>query len=113
MPRVYDRDYNEVKKNTVKEYLKGNSVGRNNAIRYRDSKPLFGMHDRQLALIIVDLRNEGYPICANNRDGIWWAKDKEELIETINVINSRIGVMSTCVDGLKRSLENFDLQFGA
>lgn len=105
--RIYDKVYNEKKKEFVKEYLKENCLGRINSIRYKDSAPLLGMHDRQLAHIIVDLRNEGYPVCASNRDGIWWAQNKEELIESINIINSRMSVMQSCVDGLNESLKNF------
>lgn len=105
--RIYDKDYNEKKKDLVRSYLNEKCVGRSNAIRYKDSIPLFGLHDRQLAFIIVDLRNEGYPICASNRDGIWWAKNKEELVESINTISSRMSVMQSCVDGLRKSLEKF------
>lgn len=105
--KIYDKTYNEEKKEIVKAYLKENGIGRENAIRYKDSVPLFSMHDRQLAFIIADLRNEGFPICATNKDGIWWAKDREELTESINVINSRITYMKSCVDGLNKALNNF------
>lgn len=105
--RLYDKDYNDKKKELVKSHLNENCVGVENAIRYKDSKELFGLHSRQLAFIITDLRNEGYPVCASNADGIWWAKNREEILVSMKIINSRINAMTACVKGLNKSLNNF------
>jgi hypothetical protein len=105
--KVYDKTYNEDKKQTVKRYLEGNCVGVGNSIHYKDSRGLFGLHQRQLGHIINELRNEGNPICSHNTHGIWWAGTKEELQGTVSFLSSRISVMSANVEGLKKALESF------
>jgi hypothetical protein len=107
--KIYSKNFNEEKKNFVKSYLKKNCLGRDNSIHYKQSKELFEIHSRQMALIITELRNEGFPVCSHNVDGIWWAKDKDELLVTLNFLNSRINVLNSNVNGLKKALENFDL----
>lgn len=108
--KIYDKNYNEEKKSIVKDYLKEKCLGRSNSMHYKESKELFGLHSRQLALIITELRNEGLPICSHNIDGIWWAKDREELEITLRFLKSRIHNMTTVVNGLNKAVENFDLQ---
>lgn len=105
--KIYEKNYNEEKKNFVKNYLKENCLGRDNSMYYKESKGLFGLHSRQLAHIIAELRNEGYPVCSHNIDGIWWAKDKDELLVTLKFLNSRISNMTSVVNGLNKALENF------
>lgn len=105
--KIYDKKYTEEKKNFVKNYLQESCLGRNNSIHYKESKELFGLHSRQMALIITELRNEGNPICSHNVDGIWWAKDKDELLVTLNFLNSRINVLTSNVNGLNRAMKSF------
>jgi hypothetical protein len=105
--KIYDKNYNEEKKSFVKRYMKENCIGRCNAIHYKESKELFGLHSRQLAHVITELRIEGHPVCSHNVDGIWWAKDKEELLTTLTFLNSRISVLTSNVNGLKKALESF------
>lgn len=110
MKRIYDKNYGKEKKLFVKNYMEKNCLGKSNAIHYKQSKELLDMHSRQMAHIITELRNEGYPICSHNVDGIWWAENTDELLVTLHFLNSRISVLTSSVNGLKKAICDFELQ---
>ena len=63
--------------------------GKENAKYIKDISFISGFNSREIKRIIQDLRRAGYPICSTTYDGIWLAKDKLELNETIKQFESR------------------------
>lgn len=65
------------------------SEGKENAKYIRDISASSGLCHRDIKSIIQDLRKMGYPVCSSTYDGIWLAKDRFELNETIKQFESR------------------------
>lgn len=72
-------------------------IGRENAKK----APQLG-NARILRRIVASLRRKEYPICSGD-EGYWIAKDEQEKLESVSMINSRIARLTAVSEGLKKS----------
>ena len=55
--------------------------------------------------VVTQLRQEGYPIASSMRDGHFYARQKEDLLETINRMERRRRTLNRVIAGLKRAAQ--------
>ena len=75
------------KKTSICKYLYQYHKGRKNAIHSHQLEQLFTIDGRNLRRKICSLRKDGYPICSDD-SGYYYAEKQEEIIDTIQRLNS-------------------------
>ncbi len=93
----------------LKEFLKENCFGKENAVFSRDLEERFLVTGRDLRRIISSLRENGVPICSDFHHGYYYAKNQDEINKTVRGLNEHVaGVSNTIAD-----LRNAELKKGA
>ena len=83
----------------IREYLKKNHIGMENAIHSRELQRLFSLAGRTLRRKIHDLRQNGTPICSD-RHGYYYADTQKEINETVTRLNTMVMKISNARTGL-------------
>lgn len=93
----------------LKDFLKENCFGKENAVFSRDLEERFLVTGRDLRRIISSLRENGVPICSDFHHGYYYAKNQDEINKTVRGLNEHVaGVSNTIAD-----LRNAELKKGA
>ncbi|MBR3392923.1 MAG: hypothetical protein IKG51_02315, partial [Firmicutes bacterium] len=83
----------------LKDYLKENCLGKENAVFSRDLEGLLMVSGRDLRRIISALREKGEPICSDFHHGYYYAKNPDEIKKTVKGLNEHVaGVSNTIID---------------
>lgn len=88
------------------EYLKENHQGRERAVSSNYLQKRLSISSRTIRKIVNRLRNEGVPICSDE-NGYYYAGDKDEVLNSIYQMTSRIREIFRAKNGLVRSLNSF------
>ena len=88
------------------EYLKENHQGRERAVSSNYLQKRLSISSRTIRKIVNQLRNDGIPICSDE-NGYYYAVDKDEVLNSIYQMTSRIREIARAKNGLVRSLNSF------
>ena len=91
----------------IAEYLKKHHTGKKNAASSHELEAVFHLRGSKLRRQINALRCNGNPICSD-KEGYYFAANKEELAATIMQLNSRISKMTKAKKGLIKAILDFD-----
>lgn len=92
--------------NKFLEYLKENHQGKERAVSSSCLQKRLSISSRTIRKIVNQLRNDGVPICSDE-NGYYYAGDKEEVLNSIYQMTSRIREIARAKNGLVRSLDSF------
>ena len=84
------------------EYLKEYHNTESNAIKNRDLRLLFNLKDRQVRLIVNQLRQDGKPICSSST-GYWYSTDPADINKTLHRIEAQAENMLISIKGLQKA----------
>lgn len=87
-------------------YLKKHHRGQANAVFSKELERIFDLKNREIRLIVNNLRHDGHPICSSG-DGYYYARDETEVLRAIHNLNSRIKNITKAKNGLAKSLHLF------
>ncbi len=83
----------------LRNYLKENCLGKENAVFSRDLEDQFLISGRDLRRVISALREKGEPICSDFHHGYYYAKNPDEIKKTVKGLNEHVtGVSNTIMD---------------
>ena len=82
-------------------------TGEENAIKQNEIVELTGYNAREIRLIMNSLRLEDYPICSGNY-GYYMPESKEDIISTINRMNSQVATLNLSILHLQRSVDRYE-----
>lgn len=88
------------------EYLKENHQGRERAVSSSCLQKRLSISSRTIRKIVNQLRNDGVPICSDE-NGYYYAGDRDEVLNSIYQMTSRIREIARAKNGLVRSLNRF------
>lgn len=91
----------------IKEYHQGKEKAVSSA--YLQKK--FSISSRTVRKIVNQLRNDGNPICSDE-NGYYYATDKDEVLNSVYQMNSRIKEIAKAKNGLVKSLGKFPDESG-
>ena len=87
------------KKTAICQYLKKYHTGGERAVYSRELQRLFSIDGRGLRRKINSLRQEGYPICSDER-GYYYADSQDEINGTVCRLNQMVTKVSNARTGL-------------
>lgn len=90
--------------NNIAEYLRDYHREEDEAIKSRELRGLFNLSDRQVRLVVNDLRRNGVPICSS-LEGYWYSEDEADITKTINRMEAQIDNMERSIAGLRKVLQ--------
>ena len=64
-----------------------------------------GCTQRQIRLMVNELRRKGYPICSDDH-GYWYSENIAEIYNTIENLQARVNGLKAAITGLKHSTGN-------
>ncbi|WP_312645150.1 hypothetical protein [Hydrogenoanaerobacterium sp.] len=96
-----------MEKDWLAEYQKSYHLGRENAITSREMERIFCVSGKEPRDTINILSREAIPI-ASDQSGYYYAKTEAELRATIHHMRRRIVGINAAINGLNRSLLDFD-----
>ena len=83
----------------LRDYLKENCLGKENAEFSHDIEKRFLISGRDLRRLISALREKGEPICSDFHHGYYYAKNRDEINKTVKGLNEHVaGVSNTIMD---------------
>lgn len=91
-------------KDLLLDELESYAVGEKNAIKSKKLEVLFNVKGNIIRDLVNELRSEGVPICSGN-NGYWIAEGVEDLIKTVNQLESRVKKINSAIDGLRTRLK--------
>lgn len=83
----------------IREYLRKNHTGRENAVHSRELQRLFCLDGRTLRRKVHNLRADGVPICSD-QDGYYYADTQAEINRTVGRLNTLVTKISNARTGL-------------
>lgn len=92
--------------NEFLKYLKGYHTGKEKAVSSAYLQNKLSISSRTIRKIVNQLRNEGIPICSDEK-GYYYAKDTDEVINSIYQMTSRIREIARAKNGLVKALKQF------
>lgn len=87
------------KKTAICNYLRKYHAGKERAVFSRELERLFIMDGRTVRRAIHDLRQDGFPICSDQR-GYYYADNQQEINKTVCRLNSLVTNISNARTGL-------------
>lgn len=87
------------KEKNIYDYLKANHIGKTNAIHSKQIEERFGIGSRTLRSYISSMRQEGVPICSNEK-GYWIAASPDEIKRTVKRLGDFMGEVDNARTGL-------------
>ncbi|MBZ2175626.1 HTH domain-containing protein [Schnuerera sp. xch1] len=87
-------------------YIKKYHQGKEKAVSSAYLQNRFSISSRSVRKIVNQLRNDGNPICSNE-NGYYYGTDKDEVLNSVYQMNSRIKEIAKAKNGLVKSLKNF------
>ncbi len=88
-----------IKKTEIRDYLRDNHVGRENAVSSRVLEQRFSMNGRTIRRIIHSLRQDGCPICSEKK-GYYYASNQSEINGTVSRLTEFANGVSRAGTGL-------------
>lgn len=92
-------------------YIKKYHQGREKAVSSAYLQKKFSISSRTVRKIVNQLRNDGNPICSDE-NGYYYAIDKDEVLNSVYQMNSRIKEIAKAKNGLVKSLGKFPDESG-
>lgn len=77
-------------------------------LHHKKIASMLGLGYVQTRDIIRELRNLGYPICSNSRDGYWMARDTAEIDRVILMFESYMWSMKQTVIALRKARRDYE-----
>ena len=69
-------------------------------LHYNDIASLTGIRQRNVRIIIQELRNMGVPIACIPKDGYWIVENPQDLIPTINMLKNTRDTLNDTINAL-------------
>lgn len=85
------------------EYLKDHHDTESTAVKNRDLRSLFNLTDRQVRLVVNQLRQEGEPVCSSSY-GYWYSTDPADIAKTLHRLETQMENMDISIAGLRKAL---------
>ena len=106
------RTSRDKQKNTVREHLRLNAYGRENAIGKGSLSFTCGISERNIRHVINELIDEGYPVCSAVHEpaGYYLPRDRDEAQEAINTLTSYARELETRKRHLERNVEQMEIE---
>ena len=101
----------KAKEKELLEYLQRYCPGRENAIRGKQLKKRFRIHEAELRKLVHNLRVDGAPICSD-RTGYFYPANAWEVIATIGHLRRMRDGVEKAIRSLERSTGDFRLPGG-
>lgn len=92
-------------------YIKEYHQGKEKAVSSAYLQSRFSISSRTVRKIVNQLRNDGNPICSDE-NGYYYATDKDEVLNSVYKMTSRIKEIAKAKNGLVKSLRNFPDESG-
>lgn len=86
------------------EYLKDYHNTESNAVKSRELRSLFNLRDKQVRLVVNQLRQMGEPVCSSSY-GYWYSTDPEDIEKTLHRLEAQVENMNISITGLKKALK--------
>ena len=90
----------------LKEYLKGNCLGRGQAMKAAELEQALQIGENELRRQVNRLRRKNIPICSGS-EGYFYAGNAGEIYATIRSLKDMMYGLSQAIDGLEAALEGF------
>lgn len=87
-------------------YMKEHHTGKEKAVSSAYLQSRFSISGRTVRKLVNQLRNDGNPICSGD-NGYYYAENRQELLESIGQMTSRIIEIAKVKRGLIKALEHF------
>lgn len=87
-------------------YLKGNCLGRRNAVKSPELEQTMGVSGNELRRQVNRLRRKRVPVCSG-AEGYFYARNAGEIYATIKDLKAMMLGLGQAIDGLEAALENF------
>ena len=95
----------------LKEYLKGNCLGRGQAMKAAELEQALQIGENELRRQVNRLRRKNIPICSGS-EGYFYAAHAGKVVETILNLEDMLKGLQDSMSGLRGSLERFGERTG-
>ena len=95
----------------LKEYLKGNCLGRGQAMKAAELEQTLQISENELRRQVNRLRRKNIPICSGS-EGYFYAAHAGEVVDTILNLEDMLKGLQDSMSGLRGSLERFGERTG-
>ena len=95
----------------LKEYLKGNCLGRGQAMKAAELEQALQIGENELRRQVNRLRRKNIPICSGS-EGYFYAAHAGEVVDTILHLEDMLKGLQDSMSGLRGSLERFGERTG-
>ena len=85
------------------DYLKEYHTTESKAVKGRELQTLFNLTDKQVRLVVSQLRQEGEPVCSSSY-GYWYSTDPEDIWKTLHRLEAQVENMNVSITGLRKAL---------
>jgi hypothetical protein len=85
------------------EYLKEHHTTESTAVKNRDLRLLFNLSDRQVRIVVNQLRQMGEPVCSSTY-GYWYSTDPADITKTLHRLEAQMENMDISIAGLRKAL---------
>lgn len=85
------------------EYLIEHHNTESRAVKNRELRLLFNLTDRQVRILVNQLRQEGKPVCSSSV-GYWYGTSPEDINKTIYKMEAQVEKMRKSIKGLREAL---------
>lgn len=85
------------------EYLKDYHSTESRAVKNKELRLLFNLTDKQVRLVVSQLRREGEPVCSSSY-GYWYSTDPSDIGKTLHRMEAQVENMSFSIAGLRKAL---------
>ena len=110
-PEEQSRKGQRMASEQLRVYLKGNCLGRKEAIKSPELEQTMGVSGNELRRQVNRLRRQKVPICSGP-EGYFYARNAGEIYATIHSLKVMIVGLEQAVDGLEAAVENFGEETG-
>ena len=95
----------------LKEYLKGNRLGRGQAMKAAELEQALQIGENELRRQVNRLRRKNIPICSGS-EGYFYAAHAGEVVDTMLDLDDMLKGLQDSMSGLRGSLERFGERTG-
>ena len=95
----------------LKEYLKGNCLGRGQAMKAAELEQALQIGENELRRQVNRLRRKNIPICSGS-EGYFYAAHAGKVVDTILNLEDMLKGLQDAMSGLRGSLERFGERTG-
>lgn len=88
----------------ILEYLKDYHKTENKAVKSKDLRSLFSLTDKQVRILVSQLRQEGEAVCSSSC-GYWYSTDPDDIEKTLHRLDAQVGNMIISIKGLRKALQ--------